>query len=654
MVEKKRLRPICYERVSSKVQVDEGYGLEDQRTVIDRFLDKNTELFTNDREYYTDKGVSAFKNSNISKSSELGKFLDKVEKNVYGDGDALICTSLDRLTRRSAWSENTIQFIVNSGIVVFDISTNVKLHRDDPMSKILMEIIIQRAHNESLMKSIRAKEAWDKRIVESAGTGNVISSRIPMWLENIDGKYAVKQKEASLVVKCFEWYVQGLSTGEIVKRINDKQWQMITVSRLIRDKRLLGEHTRYSGEVVRNVYPVIVDGELFAVANRMMDVVASGKKRPVTDMVLVPEVVKKVFSFYDNGAGSGSIVKKLLDLGISWSTVDVLRVLRDKRVVQDKIIDNLTFERIQSKLNKDGIATKIRRDIKIAKDDYITNLFPRILRCGCCGGNTAIHYNHVRAKYIICRTREERKQCDHSKSIQYIRIEKHILEKLKNVDFSKLVMNSGSKINELDTLKTELAALRIEEQQYIDEIKKRRSEGKRSSAVLDSGLVDVQDSIDDIQMRIDSVDHVGSFPTLDFNIDDALKPTNVELRAKIRNEIKQVVRRITYKVVEKNIFVGIEYFTDVIRHLLVIRNKKDNVLEHDIVIFNHNGTMKYETSSFSLEVTGDELILDIPESVNITDYSILLNYVDGLDGSENVANWMREHFDEVLLQKNAN
>jgi hypothetical protein len=72
------------------------------------------------------------------------------------------------------------------------ISTDVVLRDDDSFSKILMEIILQRSHNESLMKSVRAKVAWQNKVMRAAANGEVVSNRMPFWLENIDNKYSVK------------------------------------------------------------------------------------------------------------------------------------------------------------------------------------------------------------------------------------------------------------------------------------------------------------------------------------------------------------------------------------------------------------------------------------------------------------------------------
>lgn len=428
---------------------------------------------------------------------------------------------------------------------------------------------------------------------------------------------------------------------------------------MIRDKRLLGEHTRYDGSIIKNVYPEIIEQDLFDTANRMMDTVMVDKKKSPVDLLLKSTTVQEIFRLFDERMSTGSIVKTLIEnekgneesIG-KWSTVNVLRVLRDKAVVEHKIIDNLTFERVNNRLNKKGIANRIRKDITIAHDDYITNLFPKILRCGSCGGNISIHYNHVRMKYVICRTREEKKRCD-AKSIQYTRIERHILEKLRGVDFSTLMAEKkDGVISILEKLKTELSALRTEEEVYLKQIAERRKAKRRSSAVLDSGLVEVQDQIDELQQRINNSDKEVVIPELIFNIDEALDPTNVELRARIRKEIKQVVKMIKYRIIAKNIILEVNYYSDVLKHIIIVENKKDNKLISEVAISIADNITTYQTPTFSLVEQEGVITLNVDEKINILDYSLFLNYLDGLDNS-NVAFWMREHFNHLTNEANS-
>ncbi|QLO88689.1 recombinase family protein [Enterobacter sp. RHBSTW-00975] len=626
------LRPICYERVSTIYQAVMANGLDDQRSSLTAYLDRNAGKFSTDRIFIQDAGLSAYKNANISATSNLGKFLQDVRDRKYGKGDALIVISLDRLSRRSSWAESTIQFIVNSGIEIHDISTNLVLREDDPMSKIHMELIQHRSHNESLMKSVRAKLAWDNKILRALQNGEVISNRMPNWLKNVDNKYQVIPEQAELIVKCLEWYREGLSTGEIVKRIG-KKWQMVTVSRLIRDRRLLGEHERYNGEVVPNVYPKIIDEDLFLTANRMMDRVMLEKKKPAEDLLLEPDVVREIFKLYESGLGSGAIVKRLPK---GWSTVNVLRVLRDKKVVTMKIIDNLTFERVNEKLSRNGIANRIRKDITIAQDDYITNLFPKILKCGNCGGNIAIHYNHVRTKYVICRNREEKKICD-AKSFQYTRIEKNILQLVKNIDFNKLMMEGQSDSDLLlASLREELSTLKKEEETYQIKINERKVAGKKTSLPLMTGLTEVQDRIEEIESDILNAKNIKEIPVFDFDINKVLDPMNVELRAKLRKELRLVLKSVKYWIFGKRIFVQLEYFNEILSHVLVIDNKRGGgEVLHEIVISESNGERVYTVNEegktvFIASVTSgtDMWSLAISRTKTLDDVGLYLNLLN--------------------------
>lgn len=565
------LRPICYERVSSLQQVSVGGGLDDQRSSLEAYLDNNSDKFSSKRIFIRDLGLSAFRNSNISPESQLGVFLQDVQNRKYGQGDALIVMSLDRISRRSSWSEDTIRFIVNSGIEVHDISASTVLRKDDAHSKLIMELIQMRSHNESLMKSLRARAAWERKITEAIRSGDVISSRMPVWLKNDNGKYGINEEKVELIRSCFRMYANGMSTGEIVKHHKEHKLQMVTVSAWVRDRRLLGEHKRENGDVFAGVYPVVIDEELFLTANRMMNRVGMEKKKPREDLLLDPEIVRKIFRLYEEGTGTGAIVKNL-DAG--WSTVNVLRVLRDKKVVQEKIIDNLTFERVNQRLSLNGVANRIRKDISIAQDDFITNLFPKILKCGFCGGNIAIHYNHVRTKYVICRTREEKKSCD-SKSIQYLKIERNILETVRNVDFQKLMLEStGNDTSPIDVLREELSELRIEEVRFTQMIEERKAKGLRIQYQHTEGLTGVQDRIEEVESELVQLVEVRDIPKLDFDMEAVLDPMNVELRAKVRKELRLVLKEVKYWVYGKNILVKLQYFNNVNSHILVINNKR--------------------------------------------------------------------------------
>ncbi|MFO3953275.1 recombinase family protein [Enterobacter hormaechei] len=640
------LRPICYERVSSLQQVSGGGGLDDQRSASDAYFAKNPDIFSTEVVYLQDAGTSAFRNDNISPGSVLGDFLEGIRKQEYGEGHALIVMSLDRISRRSSWSENTISFIVDNGIEIHSISDNLVLKRDDPHSKLIMELIQSRSHNESMMKSVRAKAAHERKVKEAISTGKIISKRMPVWLKDVDGKYAVNEEKAELIRSCFRLYANGMSTGEIVKHHKEHNLQMVTVSNWVRDRRLLGEYRQYNDVVYAGVYPAVIDEELFLTANRMMNRVGLEKKKPREDLLLDPELIRKIFRLYEEGTGTGAIVKELPE---GWSTVNVLRVLREKKVVQDKIIDNLTFERVNQKLSLNGVANRIRKDLSIAQDDYITNLFPKILKCGCCGGNISIHYNHVRMKYVICRTREEKKECD-AKSIQYLRIEKNILETVKKVDFQKLMLEStGQDSSPIDVLREELSELRAEEARYIQTIAERKKKRLIIRSQQSDALTSVQDRIDEVENELAQLMEVKEVPKLDFDMDAVLEPTNVELRAKVRKELRLVLKSIKYRVIAHVIFVQLEYFNDYLTHVLVINNKRGGGdLLTEFVIEQASNVRRYNTDSFSLTYTDgtDMPVFSTPDSrpISFVEYVLLRDYIREIEGEESLTlGWMNRN-----------
>lgn len=127
-----------YTRIS-KASQQEGSGLDEQLSRIDAYIQSKPELSGSDITYWQDVGVSAFKNKNIH-DGQLAEFIKQVESGCIGAGHALVIYSLDRLSRRSSWDEDAIQKRVKSGVDIHDVSTPVVLKRDDPFSKIIMEL----------------------------------------------------------------------------------------------------------------------------------------------------------------------------------------------------------------------------------------------------------------------------------------------------------------------------------------------------------------------------------------------------------------------------------------------------------------------------------------------------------------------------------
>ena len=154
-----------YTRISKSSQ-QEGSGIDEQLARIKSYIETKPELQDENITYWQDIGLSAYRNKNIL-DGQLGEFVKLVESGEIGQGHALVIYSLDRLSRRSSWDEDTIQKVVKNGVNIHDVSTPVILSRDDPFSKIIMELIVTRGNNESKIKAERSVAGWEKRLRET-------------------------------------------------------------------------------------------------------------------------------------------------------------------------------------------------------------------------------------------------------------------------------------------------------------------------------------------------------------------------------------------------------------------------------------------------------------------------------------------------------
>lgn len=267
-----------YTRISKATQ-QEGSGLTEQLARIDKYIRDKEHLFNLENiTYWQDVGLSAYKNKNIQ-DGELAEFLNQVDSGVIGEGSALVIYNLDRLSRRSSWDETTIQKIVQSGVIIHDVSTPIVLDRNDPMSKIIMELIISRGNNESKIKSERSTSGWQKRMTDTLATGAVFTKKLPRWLgAGSDGGYIVLPDQFDIIKRIFTEYVNGLSSPMIAKRLNEEGikstscslWRPNTITKLIKDERLLGTFKRSDGTTISNIFPIVIDAEIFRQANNIL------------------------------------------------------------------------------------------------------------------------------------------------------------------------------------------------------------------------------------------------------------------------------------------------------------------------------------------------------------------------------------------------
>ncbi|MEN3752521.1 recombinase zinc beta ribbon domain-containing protein [Mangrovibacter sp. SLW1] len=111
----------------------------------------------------------------------------------------------------------------------------------------------------------------------------------------------------------FESYIAGQSTGYIAQELNRRGWQYketewrgTFVAKLIRDRRLIGDHIRYSKQIkgvkreivetIPDFYPVVVERDTFNLANNMLTSVAENIRGRTRITYGDTSVLKNLFS----------------------------------------------------------------------------------------------------------------------------------------------------------------------------------------------------------------------------------------------------------------------------------------------------------------------------------------------------------------------
>ena len=188
----------------------------------------------------------------------LGEFLRAIKAGRVPQGSILLVESLDRLSREDAEDAyDYLRDIVRGGVTVVTLQDGREYSKGNfKLEHMIMSILIMtRANEESLTKSIRSKSAWeDKRM--NIGEKK-LTRRCPAWLElNEDMKGFTKIPDRCQTVKrIFEMFRSGKGAESIAKILNEEGigwipengWRKSYVVKILRSRAVLGEFQPHTG-----------------------------------------------------------------------------------------------------------------------------------------------------------------------------------------------------------------------------------------------------------------------------------------------------------------------------------------------------------------------------------------------------------------------
>lgn len=303
-------KPLAYSYIRfSTAQQALGDSLRRQVELTEKYCEEHG-LTLARASAYRDLGVSAFRSKNIE-AGKLAEFISAVKAGRVAPGSFLIIEQFDRLSRAEVnVALRLFLDLVDAGIVVVTLADKKVWDKDsvaDVGDLITAIIYMSRANDESARKSDRLSAVWAQKKKRAAdGTASrIVTSEAPRWLRANDDKtgFDIIPELAESVRRVFEMRINGAGIVAICRRANQErwpapgkppvrkagesdedlaerrltsgQWHQSLVSRILRNRAVLGEYQPRRmdaknngnripvGEPISGYYPAIIDEETF-------------------------------------------------------------------------------------------------------------------------------------------------------------------------------------------------------------------------------------------------------------------------------------------------------------------------------------------------------------------------------------------------------
>lgn len=249
-------RVYSYRRFSSGRQAH-GHSLERQTASARTWCIQNGHELDEEFEF-ADIATSAYTGKNATEGA-LAAFLMAAKGGRIPSGSILLVESLDRLSRNNLTEAmSLLTSIVRSGVRVVSLLDGKEWNQEninDTMSFMMSVLLFARAHEESATKAKRVRAAFAKK--RDAGLPVVSNGHGPGWAyPRADRQgWELEKTKAESVRKVFEYVANGQGGVAIARIANTEgwalpwrerantntRWEHTQVSRLVRDRRVLGE-----------------------------------------------------------------------------------------------------------------------------------------------------------------------------------------------------------------------------------------------------------------------------------------------------------------------------------------------------------------------------------------------------------------------------
>jgi DNA invertase Pin-like site-specific DNA recombinase len=493
-----------YVRFSTPEQL-KGDSLRRQTEFSERYAAKHG-LVLDDSLKLQDLGLSAYSGEHRSDRGALGQFLKLIEIGKIEKGSVLLVENFDRLSRQEI-TKALQQFlnIINKGIKIVTVIDN-REYTEETVNANVGELIVSltimaRAHEESATKAMRLGKAWEGK--RERISDRKLTARCPAWLKLNKAKtqFDIIEDRKETICRIFDMKLTGKGATSIIRELNSTPgWKPGSTN-----KRKQGEGWRES-YVKKILQCRSVIGEFQP--HRLL----KGKREPIG------EPISEYFP-----------------------------------LIVDKDIFYRVQEQVKSNIHKGG------------RNGKVNNLFTYLAKCGYCGSSMATIDKGSApkgAQYLVC-DRARRKSIDCcSASIRYDEFERLILTHCKGLQPQDILTENDETAStllrgELDGLTGELNSTNAEIENIADSVS--TTPDKRVRTMLEKRMAErfdkrdaLKQQMDHLKQQIDTLSR--SFEDTQLTLDSlkelmaflstAETKKVIEVRLKLRNEIRKLIRRI--------------------------------------------------------------------------------------------------------------
>lgn len=245
-------KAVCYYRYSSASQTEQS--IEGQQRVCREYAEKHGYEIIDE---YIDRAITG-------KTDNRPAFIKMIQESKNKEFEYVLVYKLDRFSRKRYHSVAYKYQLEQNGVKVISATEEISESAEGKVMTAILEAFAE-MYSDDLSQKVK------RGIKESILKGNFIGGHVPYGYKVIDKKVYIDEDEAEILRKVFQDYADGKSQKDIIQDLNRRyiktkngtEWKKNSLQNIFANKKYIGEYTSKQGIVNNDLYPQIIEKELF-------------------------------------------------------------------------------------------------------------------------------------------------------------------------------------------------------------------------------------------------------------------------------------------------------------------------------------------------------------------------------------------------------